>query len=117
VTPLIVTVLLFLPGAAAGGVELPAAAVAPDCTAIFRGALPTAIVAITRRPARSTTETSLVPSLVTYAVRPSELEVLQCGALPTATVPATALVEGSRIASSPGPCTTARAQRPSGVKG
>src|SRR5262249_6892661 len=48
---------------------------------------------------------------------PSELDVLQCGALPTGTVPATVVVAVSRIASSPGPWTTARAQRPSGVKG
>src|SRR5262245_57812956 len=111
-----VTVLPFLPAAVAGA-GLAAAAVAPGWTAILRGALPTGIEASTRRPARSTTETSLVPSLLTYARRPSELDVLQWGALPTGTAAATVLVAVSRIASSPGPWTTARAQRPSRVNG
>src|SRR5439155_1258716 len=39
--------------------------VTSTCTLILRGALPTAIVAVTVRFAKSTTETSLEPSLVT----------------------------------------------------
>src|SRR5712691_7716541 len=87
------------------------------CTAIFRGALPTAMVAVTVRFTRSTTETSLEPSLVTHAVRPSEAMAIQWGVFPTGTAAARVLVVMSTMSSSPGPWATARAQRPSGVGG
>src|SRR5262252_3012629 len=111
--------LLLPAGAAATRPGAGVVAAGPDvgCTAILRGALPTAIVAVTVRLAKSTTETSLEFSFVTKAMRPSELDVLQCGAEPTATVPARVLLAVLRIPSSPGPWTTARAHRPSGVKG
>ena len=88
---------------------------APGCAAIFRGALPTGIVAVTLPVARSTTDTSLEPSLATYAVRPSPLAATQCGVLPTATTLLTARVAGSTTASSPGPWLTTRLAPPSGV--
>src|SRR5882672_5449296 len=106
---------------------LGAAAVAPagtadrgapmGCTAIFRGALPTAMVAVTVRFTRSTTDTSFEPSLATHAVRPSEAMATQCGVFPTGTAAASALLVISTMSSSPGPWAGERAQRPSGVGG
>src|SRR3989442_12768894 len=111
--------MLFPEGGAATRTGAGPATAAPGtgCTAILRGALPTGMVAVTVRLDKSTTETLLEPSLVTYAVWPSELDVLQCGVLPTATVPASVLRAASRMPSSPGPWITASAHRPSGVKG
>src|SRR5258708_6887103 len=60
-----------------------AAAAGAGCTTIFRGALPTGTVAFTVRSARSTTDTSLEFSLVTYAQRLSEVTPIQCGIAPT----------------------------------
>src|SRR5437879_11172349 len=71
------------------------------CTAIFLGALPTAMVAVTVRFPRSTTETSLDPSLVTHAVRPSEAMATQCGVFPTGT--AAARARASPTAAPPAP--------------
>ena len=50
----------------------------PDmgCMAILRGAFPTAMVAVTVRLSTSTIETSLEPSFVTKARRPSALDAL-----------------------------------------
>src|SRR2546425_12157162 len=111
--------LLFPEGAAAAGSGAGVVAAGPNtgCTAILRGALPTAMVAVTVRLAKSTTETSLEPSSVTKAVRPSELDALQCGVLPTATVPASVLFAVFRIPSSPRPRTNASAHRASGAHG
>src|SRR5262249_30965801 len=86
-------------------------------TAILRGAFPTGMVAVTARVERSTTETSLDPSLATHAVRPSGAMAIQCGSVPTGTVATTLLLAVSTMASSPGPCTATSAQRPSGVDG
>src|SRR5438552_6624485 len=106
---------------AAAAAAAPAGTAAFDapigCTAIFRGALLTAIVAVTVRFARSTTEISFEPSFVTHAVRLSEAMAIQCGVFPTGTAATMALVDVSRISSSPGPWAGASAQRPSGVGG
>src|SRR5262249_17044321 len=106
-------------GAAAARAGAGVVAARPDvgCTAILRGALPTAMVAVTVRLPRSTTETSLEPSSVTNAGRPSGLGALPGGGLPRATVPAGVLVAGWRMARGGGTWTTASANRPSGVKG
>src|SRR5262249_56856926 len=66
---------------------------------------------------RPTRETSLDLSLAPQGVRPSAPMAIQWGSLPTGTVAATLLFPVSMIASSPGPCTAASAQRPSGVDG
>src|SRR5439155_522985 len=62
--------LLVPEGAAAARTDAGVVAAAPKtgCTAILRGALPTAIVAVTVRFAKSTTETWLEHSLVKWAV-------------------------------------------------
>src|SRR2546428_13243686 len=106
---------LLFPDGAAAAVRTGAGAVTPapetGCTAILRGAFPTGMVAVTARLAKSTTETSLEPSLVTQAMRPSELDLVQCGAFPTATGPASVLFTVSQMASSPRPWATASAHR------
>src|ERR1051326_2067623 len=92
-----------------------AAAVVAGCTTIFRGALPTGIVAFTERSDRSTTLRSLEFSLVTYAQRLSEVTPIQCGIVPTFTLPVSVYVAGSNISSVPGPWLTTRPSLPSGV--
>src|SRR5262245_61553979 len=84
----------------------PAAAVrlAP-CTTSLRGPCPTAIT-VTLPLSRSTTDMSLDPSLVTYAILPSPESASQCGCLPTAMLRTSLLVSGSNSISCPGPCTT-----------
>src|SRR5258708_38184516 len=81
----------------------PLTGTAPDWTTILRGALPTGIVVITALLVRSTTETSFDFSLVTYAKWLSEVAAIQCGIVPTLTVPVAALLVGSNRSSSPGP--------------
>src|SRR2546427_1839462 len=113
-TPAMVTDFGIFGAAPAGAADL---GVPIGCTAIFRGALPTAMVAVTVRFTRSTTETSLEPSLATHAVRPSEAMATQCGVFPTGTAAARVLAVVSTMSSSPGPWATTRSQRPSAVGG
>src|SRR5205085_459721 len=77
----------------------PLTGTAPDWTTILRGALPTGIVVVTALLVRSTTETSFDFSLVTYAKWLSEVAAIQCGILPTLTVPVAALLAGSNRSS------------------
>ena len=104
-------------GLGAGGAVWvpPLTGTAPDWTTILRGALPTGIVVVTALLVRSTTETSFDFSLVTYAKWLSEVAVIQCGIVPTLTVPVAALLAGSNRSSSPGPCATTMPSLPSGV--
>src|SRR3989442_2905026 len=80
-------------------------------TAILRGALPTAMVAVTVRFTRSTTETSLEPSLATHAVRPSEAMATQCGVFPTGTAAARVLAVGGAMSRSARPRARALGQQ------
>ena len=78
---------------------------ATRCTAILRGALPTATVCIAP-PARSTTLTSLEPSLLTHSFLPSADRSSQCGCLPTPMLRTEVRAAGSNSMTSPGPGTT-----------
>ena len=75
----------------------------PVCTTILRGALPTGMVSVTVLLVRSTIETLLETSLVTYAKWLSDVAAIQCGMSPTFTVPVLAYVSGSNRSNSPGP--------------
>src|SRR5476651_462670 len=100
--------IVIAPGANAKFVieTFPARFAGAACTTTLRGALPTAIVS-TFCEAKSTTERSFDPSLVTYAVLPSLDTLIQCGCLPTAMLRTGLFVTGSNTSNSPGPCTTA----------
>src|SRR5690349_7802366 len=94
-----------LDAAAVGEVE--------GCTTILRGAFPTGSVALTVRDARSTTETSFEFSFVTYATLASGESPIQCGIVPTLTLPIVVYDVGSNRSNVPGPCETTMPSFPS----
>src|SRR3981081_1310848 len=83
-----------------------APALVPGWITILRGPLPTGIVALTLRSARSTTDTSFEVSFVTNAQRLSDVTPIQCGIVPTLIDPMDMYDAGSNRSSVPGPCAT-----------